>query len=124
MLLATSGVPLHSIGLREIVPRTQQIYRPRVGWRPPYHLSVPNAADDVQVTYTRNVISVVDVVISAGKNALYQVYRLVKIIVAKPASARPSVESKQEDRSAMQFQCLLYQRQADCWTNMRCVGKG
>ena len=41
-------------------------------------MSVPTAADDVWVTYTRNVISVVDVAISAAKNALYQVYVLVR----------------------------------------------
>jgi len=78
MLLATSGVPLHSIGLREIVPRTKQIYRPRVDWRPPYRCQYQALRDDVWATYTRNVISVVDVAISAAENAPYQVYALVK----------------------------------------------
>jgi hypothetical protein len=78
MLLATSGVPLHSIGLREIVPRTKQVYRPCVDWRPPYHCQYQTLADDIWVTYTRNVISVVDVAISAAEDAPYQVYALVR----------------------------------------------
>jgi hypothetical protein len=58
-------VLLHGIGPREVVPRPQQVDGSDIGRGPA--VDVSQASDEVWVTYTRNVINVVDDIFGSKK---------------------------------------------------------